>query len=180
MDANRFDTLARLIGSRTSRRIAFSLGATGLLSIAAPEAEARRCSTQKDCPKCYRCRKHRCRPLTGTACGGGKTCCSGVCVDLRTDPSNCGRCDRVFDAGTCYHGACACAVAGVTCPTGCGCSTRTTFPNATAVCTGDGTICSEQPECPNGDSDCPLGSACVVGCDGTDATPRRCGAKCDA
>jgi hypothetical protein len=44
MQAERFDTLLRLIGSRTSRRMAVGLAATGLLSLTVPEAAARRCS----------------------------------------------------------------------------------------------------------------------------------------
>ena len=69
MDANRFDSVARLIGSRTTRRVAAGLAVTGLLSIAVPEASAVRCSTQKPCPDCYRCRQHRCRKRrNGSVC----------------------------------------------------------------------------------------------------------------
>ena len=62
MQAERFDTLSRLIGARTSRRMAVGLAATGLLSLAIPEAAAARCSTRKPCPDCRKCRKHRCKP----------------------------------------------------------------------------------------------------------------------
>jgi hypothetical protein len=42
MDSARFGTLTRLIGSRTSRRVAVGLEATGMLSVAVPDAEAAR------------------------------------------------------------------------------------------------------------------------------------------
>jgi hypothetical protein len=83
LDAERFETLTRLIGSRTSRRMAVGLAATGLLSIAVPDAEAVRCNQQTLCPVCRRCRRHRCRPdrtQDGDICGGfGYVCDNGVC-----------------------------------------------------------------------------------------------------
>jgi hypothetical protein len=83
LDAERFDTLTRLIRSRTSRRMAVGLAATGLLSIGVPDAEAARCNKRKPCLVCRRCRRHRCRPdrsQNGDICGsGGFTCDNGVC-----------------------------------------------------------------------------------------------------
>jgi hypothetical protein len=84
MQAERFDTLSRLIGARTSRRMAVVLAATGLLSIAMPEVAAARCSSSKPCPECKTCRKHRCKPdaaENGNTCTGvsGGTCESGTC-----------------------------------------------------------------------------------------------------
>jgi hypothetical protein len=84
VEAERFDTLSRLIGSRTSRRKAVALAATGLLGIAAPEAAAGRCSRRKSCPECKRCKKQRCKPdatQNGAACTGvsGGTCEGGAC-----------------------------------------------------------------------------------------------------
>jgi len=52
MDANGFDRLARLIGSRSSRRAALGLAVTGLFAAAVPEAEAVRCSKRNPCPEC--------------------------------------------------------------------------------------------------------------------------------
>ena len=83
MDADRFATLTRLVGSRTSRRVAVGLAATGLLSIAVPDAEAARCNKQTLCPVCRRCRRHRCRPdrtQNGAICSFGFTCDNGVCI----------------------------------------------------------------------------------------------------
>ena len=81
MDINRFDALTRRIGSRTSRRVAVGLAATGFLAVAAPEAEAARCSRQADCPICYRCtRRGRCRKKRdGATCLQVGTCENGVC-----------------------------------------------------------------------------------------------------
>ena len=83
LDAERFDTLTRLIRSRTSRRLAVGLAATGLLSIAVPDAEAARCNQQTLCPVCRRCRRHRCKPdrtQDGALCGFGYVCDNGLCV----------------------------------------------------------------------------------------------------
>jgi hypothetical protein len=88
MDADRFDTLTRLIGSRTSRRMAVGLITTGLLSVAVPEAAAARCSARHLCPECKRCKQHRCRPdasKNNTPCTGG-TCQSGVCQTSNCTP----------------------------------------------------------------------------------------------
>jgi hypothetical protein len=86
MDAARFDTLTRLIGSRTSRRVLVGLAASGLLGIAVPDAEAAKCSNKKPCPECYQCKKHKCKPLTETACTNG-TCQSGVCITPPPPPA---------------------------------------------------------------------------------------------
>jgi len=79
MDAARFDTLTRSIGSRTSRRVALGFVATGLLSIAAPDVEAARCSKQKLCPECKQCKRRRCKPDDTLSCSGG-TCQGGNCI----------------------------------------------------------------------------------------------------
>ena len=74
--------LTRLIRSRTSRRTAVGLAATGLLSLAVPDAEAARCNQQTLCPVCRRCRRHRCKPdrtQDGDLCGFGYVCDNGLC-----------------------------------------------------------------------------------------------------
>jgi hypothetical protein len=85
MDADRFDTIARVISSRTSRRLAIGLATTGLLSMAVPEAEAAQCSKKNPCPVCKRCRRGRCKPdATQTSCNGGTgTCLKGTCCSLQ-------------------------------------------------------------------------------------------------
>ena len=77
MDAHRFDALTHFIGSRTSRRGAVGLAATGLLSFAVPDAAAARCSKQKPGPVGKKCKRHRCKPdvtQNGASCGADKTC----------------------------------------------------------------------------------------------------------
>lgn len=96
MHAARFDTLARLVGTRTSRRVAVGLAASGLLSIAVPEAAAARCSATRPCPACKKCKQHRCKPdvaQNGDPCASG-TCQSGVCsptTDCSATPCSGGR-----------------------------------------------------------------------------------------
>lgn len=81
MDADRFDALTRLLGSRTSRRVALGLVATGMLTIAVPEADAARCSRKRPCRECKRCnRRGRCRrKKNGTICSTG-ICQRGSCI----------------------------------------------------------------------------------------------------
>lgn len=53
---------------------------------------------------------HTCSGSTPACNGGVCTCpattCSGACVDLQTDPSNCGTCGVVCDGGGCNAGKC--------------------------------------------------------------------------
>jgi hypothetical protein len=45
--------------------------------------------------------------LVAAPCGTGKTRCSGSCVDLQTDPNNCGKCKASCGAlSTCQSGVC--------------------------------------------------------------------------
>jgi hypothetical protein len=47
------------------------------------------------------------RGFDGWACGAGGRCCNNRCVDVGTDPTNCGVCGIVCP-GACRAGACAC------------------------------------------------------------------------
>jgi hypothetical protein len=105
MNDDRFDAITRFIGSRASRRLVAGLAATGLLSVAVPEAAARGCSAARPCPACKRCKRHRCKPdrsKNGTACLGG-ICHDGKCrcTDPRTHrcPGTgvCGECCAIGD-----------------------------------------------------------------------------------
>ena len=41
------------------------------------------------------------------SCTPGRTLCSGMCIDLTTDPSNCGSCNTLCPSGsTCVAGSC--------------------------------------------------------------------------
>lgn len=43
----------------------------------------------------------------GVECGGGLTLCSGQCIDVTSDPANCGACGASCPAmSTCAAGAC--------------------------------------------------------------------------
>jgi hypothetical protein len=42
----------------------------------------------------------------GRGCPGGQTCCSGTCVDLTINASNCGACGQACSNGSCYEGVC--------------------------------------------------------------------------
>jgi hypothetical protein len=65
-----------------------------------------------------------CQPATG--CGGSTTLCGTDCVDLTTDPANCGRCGNPCVSGACQNGEC--------CTTGtCG---SLTCPATADICTG--------------------------------------------
>jgi hypothetical protein len=85
IDAERFDAITRIVGSRASRRLAVGLVVAGLLGITGPPAEAARCTKQSPCPECQKCKKHKCKPVNGILCTGGGTCTNGVC----TAPSAC-------------------------------------------------------------------------------------------
>jgi hypothetical protein len=83
MDADHFDGFARLIGSPASRRLAVGLIAMGLLGTGVPDAAAVKCSKQHPCPKCKKCKHHRCKPdatKNGNTCAPGKRCLNGTCT----------------------------------------------------------------------------------------------------
>jgi hypothetical protein len=67
----------------------------------------------------------------GFTCEDGLTECSGGCVDLDTDPANCGSCNNRCVSRACQNGAC--------CTTGtCG---SLTCPATADICTGTGLSC---------------------------------------
>jgi hypothetical protein len=113
------------------------------------------------------CGHEICAP-TGSQCPSGQTPCGGQCVNVSTDPNNCGTCGNVCATGTsCVNGQC-------------GCPTGTTLCGGQCVpsCTGgqvlNPTTC--QCECPigasliNGECVCPTGTtACGRECVSTSA-----------
>lgn len=87
-----------------------------------------RCVGCENAPQCatIACRDAACAAgictyaaaVDGGTCGGGRNCCGGDCVDLRTDRDHCGGCGRACGAGeACFGGRCfpACDV----CASGC-------------------------------------------------------------
>ena len=85
---NKFDELAKGLAQSVTRRQAlkrFGVGLVGMaltclgLSSPAQASGNKTCKSDADC--------------------GSWTCCSGACVNLAFDPSNCGKCNR-----SCKHG----------------------------------------------------------------------------
>ena len=97
-------------------------------------------------------------------CGAGLTCCAGTCVDLATDPANCGQCGRSGISGGCIHGARTCADE-TQCPSVCDCFKRLQGPPFACAPGLTMTTCTT-------DADCPLGSIC------TESNPGVCSMPC--
>jgi hypothetical protein len=106
MDRWRFDAMTRFLDALRTRRTALGETVAGLLVLAglagfgeADEAGARNRHKKRR----RRRRRNRCR--------GGTTRCGSSCVNLNTDPNNCGRCGRECDADEqCRGGVCGCDV----------------------------------------------------------------------
>jgi hypothetical protein len=173
MDPTRFDRLAVVVGRQTSRRAALGfLAATGLLTIGVPDAEAARCSKQKPCLECKRCRRHKCRPTqSGLACSDDGNECTrnecdgdGACAHppksagtaCSDDGNECTR-DECDGNGACAHPdeaagtVCGGNIAGKTCDGGtCECSAP--VGNNKAV----GDVCDQRrpSECTSGKCGC--------------------------
>ncbi|KAG4419652.1 hypothetical protein IFR04_007249 [Cadophora malorum] len=95
--------------------------------------------------------------------------CGDQCVDLTSDPENCGACGVTCSTGTCTNGVCAttgCTNLGTcenfsACGAGGSCVCASTSDN-TGFCVNGDTPCSGLPDC-NTSADCALGSVCAVG-----------------
>jgi len=129
MIADRFDTLTRRIGARTSRRVALGLAATGLLS-SERDASALACQHNSDCP-------------------GNQTCKNDTCVEKCGDPGSCNS-----DFVTCQDNpACFCAkkpgggkglcVQSVSCAAAPGCHSQSDCPEGLVCGTG---CCAPNPK----------------------------------
>jgi hypothetical protein len=142
VDALQFDRLIRTMGTPSRRGLSRSLGG---LFLAGPlglisgffDAEAKKKKRKKKCK-------------------GGKKRCGKKCLDLQTDPLNCGSCGNGCDVGKdCADGKCSC-------------------PEGEQAC---GASCITQVECCT-DADCGDGGTCV---DGTCLCPvekASCGGTC--
>lgn len=115
------------------------------------------------------------RSTESGACASGLTRCDGVCVDLQTDRSNCGACQKPCASGVCAGGVC--GPGGGACPAGqtdCGgvCVDLQSDPNNCGAC---GTACGIL-HCITGFC-CPAGSdVCGGVCVDLFADPANCGA----
>ncbi|KAK0104844.1 hypothetical protein ONS95_005110 [Cadophora gregata] len=95
--------------------------------------------------------------------------CGDKCVDLKSDPKNCGACGVSCSSGTCTNGVCAattCTNLGTcdnfsTCGAGGACVCASTSDN-TGFCVSGDTPCAGLADCQTS-ADCALGSVCAVG-----------------
>jgi hypothetical protein len=92
-------------------------------------------------------------PASDAGCSGGRFACGGVCVDLQTDPRNCGACGnecfafQICSAGTC---GCECAAGLTVCAEGCNacaCHDLRTDPTHCGSCA---TVCATGEICFDG------------------------------
>lgn len=106
MDEDVFDELARTLSAPRTRRGAAGLVAAGLLAALGAEADGKR-RTRADGAQKGKGRG-RGRGKAGKRCPAGQKRCGNRCVNLQTDPANCGACGNACGAGqTCTAGACA-------------------------------------------------------------------------
>jgi hypothetical protein len=173
MDASRFDALARLIGSRVSRRVAVGLAVTGLVARTETDVEAVRCSKQNPCPECQRCRKHKCKPKRVLSqCTEGGTCCSPelccpqeqTCSDTGT---SCEACPVTTDF--CSAGFPVCGYYGTGKNDWCGCITSVDDVTTCSSLFGACFECTTDQECTDEfglESICAYASGCACGATG--------------
>lgn len=89
MDGNRFDALTATLGSRTPRRSLVSVLAISAMALPVASVEARR----------KKRKKKTCKPPARK--------CGKLCLEVLSDPANCGSCGRVCAAGEgCVDGTC--------------------------------------------------------------------------
>ncbi len=88
-------------------------------------------------------------------CGTGQSCCSGICTNLQTDPSNCGSCSNACNSGvSCVDGSCSCPEDNPNvCPTDSTtiCTNLQTDPSNCGIC---GTKCGSDQTCAGGNCVC--------------------------
>jgi hypothetical protein len=103
-------------------------------------------------------------------CRPGQSDCGGRCVDLTTDPANCGRCGRACAAGeVCNEGTCSstCSAGLANCAGAC--VELATDPEHCGDCA---TACARNENCTGGDC------VCEPACDGRECGDDGCGGSC--
>jgi stigma-specific protein Stig1 len=176
MDANRFDALTRGFAASGSRRSLLKIVAGGCAAALAtafgggPAAAYRKCRLES---------------------GGRGRLCSGICMDIKNDESNCGGCGRTCTEGTfCCNGWCTDTIhnAPGCCPPSLFCDGVCTTPyNDPANCGACGNICGAEEDCCSGqcltrgtEQNCELCSVCSGGfvCDADAYGPGLPGCVC--
>jgi hypothetical protein len=107
------------------------------------------------CPQCNADVGLVCNLPTGGlfCCGSGQTCCGTICVDLQTNPANCGSCGHVCIPGAlCTAGQCVCPPGTSACANGC--QNLATDINNCGAC---GLVCLNGQFCSGGECVCPDG-----------------------
>jgi hypothetical protein len=122
-----------------------------------------------------------------THCPPGTTCCQAVtyggvpyaeCVDLRSDPNNCGSCLNECRSGVCCGGECiaqrddSCGCPSRPCPPGHKCCTVLVGEEAVSKCIN---VVGDIENCGSCGHRCPSGQTC---CNGTCCSSSCCGGKC--
>jgi stigma-specific protein Stig1 len=128
------------------------------------------CGSSYACLQGYTCSNGACCPTGSTNCGGGS------CYNLLADPSNCGACGRTCSNGqTCVNGACFFQCSGDACSSPTVSSDVCMYPPCLCFATTDsgelylissslcGGVAQPEPNSCSKSTDCPQGSACVVG-----------------
>jgi hypothetical protein len=65
------------------------------------------CAVDAECCGGQVCVNSTCAQAARTAgCPEGQVRCNGVCVDISSDPNNCGACGVVCESGACFNGTC--------------------------------------------------------------------------
>lgn len=106
---------------------------------------------------------------TPSGCARGQTSCNGVCVDLNTDPGNCGSCGSTCAfGGACQAGVCGCPAGQSSCFNSAGQSSCVDTNTDNNNCGGCFNTCASGQSC--------SGGTCVNGCSG--ATPTNCSGTC--
>jgi hypothetical protein len=142
---------------------------------------------------CMQTCQDTCRPepYTQSCCDSSETCCSGKCVNTRSDSANCGACGHACTRGRiCNHGVCGCPPGLTLCGNDCvdlsgnqdNCGAcGVACPNGICCAGTCGTLCNDGTCCPRGQHCCGNGHCCPAGqpCCNTPLGAYCCSHKCN-